>query len=110
MSIEELRASRYWSEEEGRHAVALWRKSGEPLAAFASRTGLRRARLRYWADRCDAATSTGIVLAPVTVLPASRAASPITIELLSGRAIKISGDVDDGLLARVIEVAERAGC
>ena len=108
MGIEDICASRYWSEEEGRQAVALWRKSGEPLAAFAARTGLRRSRLRYWAERCDSATSTGVVLAPVTVLPARPVGSSISIELLSGRVIKIGSDVDDDLLARVIQVAERA--
>lgn len=69
---------------------------------------MRRSRLRYWEQRGEA-TSTDIVLAPVTVVPRRRA-SAISLELLNGRVIRVDGDVDEDLLARVIEIAERTGC
>lgn len=109
MGIDELRASTYWTEREGRAALALWRRSGEALATFARGAGLSRTRLSYWRDRLgeDRARSTSaITLAPVTVL-APRGGT-LTIELRSGRAVRIEGDIDDATLARVIAIAERA--
>ena len=110
MSIEDLLDNGYWSECEGRMAVELWRASGESLSGFCARTGLRRTRLTYWARRLEAAgASSALALAPITVLPVRRVGA-LAIELRSGRTIHLEGDVDDELLARVIVVAERAGC
>jgi len=112
MSMKDLLAKQYWSEREGRAAVALWRQSGLSPSKFCARTGLRHARLTYWSRRIAGATGrtgTAITLVPVTVVPARRGGS-IAIELLSGRTIRIEDDVDDALLARVIAVAEQAGC
>ena len=109
MGIEELRACAYWTEREGRAAVSLWRRSGEPRATFAREAGLGRTRLDYWSKRLAAerCTSPGsITLAPVTVL-SSPARGAITVELRSGRAVRVEGDFDDATLARVIAIAER---
>lgn len=105
MGIEELRASAYWTEREGRAAVALWRRSGEPMASWARRTGLSGSRLSYWARR-SAGAGTGIALAPVTVVATPTGA--LVIELRSGRAVRVEGAFDDDTLARVIAIAERA--
>ena len=43
----------YWSEEEGREAVAAWRASGLSLRAFAARHGVSAPRLARWRDRTD---------------------------------------------------------
>ena len=107
MSIERLRASKYWSKGDGLRAVELWRASGESLTAFTRRTGLRRTRVAYWASRSSSPTA--FALATVTVAPPRRA-SGITIELRSGRAIRVEGDFDDALLERAIIAAERAAC
>jgi hypothetical protein len=109
MSIERLRASKYWSKSDGLRAVELWRASGESLSAFTKATGLRRTRLAYWLSRSSLSASPAFALASVTVTALSRA-SGITIELRGGRAIRVDGDFDDALLERVIVVAERAGC
>lgn len=50
-----------------------------------------------------------LALAPVTVLAPVRAGG-LAIELRSGRTVRVEGDVDEEILARVIVVAERAGC
>ncbi len=110
MSIEDLLDNGYWSEREGREAVELWRASGESVSEFCARTGLRRRRLTYWAQRLESTSTSGaLALAPVTVLSAPRVGA-LAIELRSGRTIHLEGAVDDELLARVITVAERAGC
>lgn len=112
MGIEELRACAYWTESEGRAAIALWRRSGEPRATFARRSGLGRTRLDYWSRRVGPEgerAAAAITLAPVTVLP-SPTRGAITIELRSGRAVRVEGDFDDATLARVIAIAEREGC
>lgn len=108
MGIEELRASAYWTEREGRAAIALWKRSGESLARWARSSGLSRSRIAYWAERLGGAppSSSAITLAPVTVISAPRGA--LTIELRSGRAVRVEGDFDDATLARVIGIAERA--
>lgn len=116
MGIEELRACAYWTEREGRAAVALWRKSGMPLGTWARSVGLTVSRVAYWrglGSRRPAPTTSAAALAvtltPVTVV-GSAPRGLLTIELRSGRAIKVEGDVDDAVLARVITVAERAPC
>lgn len=106
MGIDELRACGFWSEREGRAALALLRRSGLSATAFARREGLSRTRLLYWRSRIEA-DSAPLALAPVTVIEARRAGT-VTIECLSGRVVRIEGDVDDALLARVIAAAERA--
>ena len=108
MGINELRVCGYWGEREGRAAVALWRRSGEPLATFARRAGFARSRLSYWARRIASAAAPSF--APVTILAAAARSSAISIELRSGRIVRVEGDVDDATLERVILVAERAGC
>ncbi len=110
MGIEELRSIGYWTEREGRAAVALWRRSGEPLGSYARRVGLSRTRLTYWSGRLDTESAVPtITLAPVRVI-ASPARGAITIELRSGRSVRVEGEFDDATLARVIVIADRAGC
>ena len=105
MDIEDLRACAYWTEHEGRAALSLWRRSRLSLTKFTHRERLSRTRLAYWRSRLDS-TSPTLTLAPVTVI-ASRP-GVIVIELLSGRVVRVEGDVDDAVLARVIAIAERA--
>lgn len=111
MEIEDLKRSSYWSEGEGRCAIELWRSSGLTLGEFATQTGLRRNRLDYWRERLSQAapssTSTALAIAPVTVVQ-RRAPSAITVELRSGRTVRLEGDFDDDVLERVIAIAERA--
>ena len=113
MEIEDLRRSSYWSEREGQRAVELWRESGLSLLEFSTRTGLHRKRMLYWSRRIavqptsSSTEATAMVLAPVTVVR-SQAASAITIELRSGRAVRLEGDFADDVLERVIAIAERA--
>jgi hypothetical protein len=108
MDITELRARGYWGEAEGRAAVALWRRSGKPLATFARRAGLARSRLTYWARRVGDVAAPSFV--PVTILASSAKRGSISVELRSGRIVRVDGDVDDVMLERVILIAERAGC
>jgi transposase-like protein len=41
----------YWRAESAKLIVKAWEQSGESLAAFARRHGLRRERLARWRDR-----------------------------------------------------------
>jgi len=117
MDIETLRACEYWTEREGRAAVALWRKSGMAPGPWARSVGLSASRLAYWRKRAErrsearssTAAALAITLAPVSVVEATSRGA-ITIELRSGRAIRIEGDFDDATLTRVIAIAERAPC
>lgn len=118
MGIEELRACEYWTEREGRAAVALWRKSGMPLGSWARSVGLTASRVAYWRGLSARRPSSGatkkaaalaVTLAPVSIVGAAPHGA-LTIELRSGRAIRVEGDFDDATLARVIAIAERVSC
>ncbi len=123
MGIEELRACEYWTAREGRAAVGLWRKSGLPLRTWARAVDLRASRVAYWHKRLGAprrrpstpesatsATALALTLAPVAVLGTERPRGRLTLELRSGRAIRIEGELDEATLARVIAIAEHAPC
>lgn len=111
MQIEKLGTVAYWSKNEGRVAVDAWRRSGLTKDAFEQRYGIAAQRIRYWSKRIPSSTSgrSEIALAPVTVLASP--VSEIALELrASGHVVRLRGDVDEDQLARVIRVAERAGC
>jgi len=106
MGMDEVRACAFWTDREARVALSFLRRSGLSVAAFARREGLSRSRLVYWRSRMEA-QSAPLALAPVTVIETRRSGA-VAIECLSGRVVRIEGNVDDVLLARVIAAAERA--
>jgi transposase-like protein len=53
--LSELRGSRPWTEAEARRVIAACEASGEPIAAFARRSGFEPKRVYRWRDRLGAA-------------------------------------------------------
>jgi hypothetical protein len=111
MGIEKLASVRYWSEAEGRAAVAAYEASGLAKEAFEDAHGIKARRIEYWARRLSGTRKAmgAIALAPVRVI-ASPSRGELAVELRSGRIVRVSGDVDEAQLARVIRVAEGVGC
>ena len=69
-----LAANGYWSEAEGRTALAAWQASGQELKEFAKRHGLSAPRLARWRRRLDTGETGGrtplqlISFAPIEVI------------------------------------------
>jgi transposase-like protein len=87
----------YWSEREGQRAVEAWRRSGESMAAFARRRGIRVKRLKWWSQRLAAATPSttmsfvpAAVVAPDEIAAVIRTASGIAIEIASATPVQIA--------------------
>lgn len=111
MGIGRLAAARYWSEAEGRAAVAAYEGSELTKEAFEDAHGIKARRIEYWTRRLLAGRTprSAMTLAPVTVI-ASPPGSELAVELRSGRVVRVRGEVDEMQLARVIRAAEREGC
>ena len=87
----------YWSEREGRRAVEGWRRSGEPIAVFARRRGIRAKRLKWWSKRLAAvAPSTTVWFVPAAVVALDeiaaviRAPNGVAIEIASATPAQIA--------------------
>jgi hypothetical protein len=106
-----------WVEE-----VARWRASGQSARAYASVRGLNPGTLAVWASRLgpvvgvdEPAGETGKVrFLPVRVAPSpsARATSgrgEIEVILVNGRRVRISGEFDAEVVAKLLEIAERGG-
>ena len=104
--------SDYWSETDGRAAVAAWRESGESATQFGARHGLSARRLRWWASRLgqpmvtpgrSASKITSVELIPIEVI--QRDEGGTTIEIGVGEfKVRVSRGVDADALRTVIEV------
>lgn len=95
-----------WTEEDGRAALAAWEASGEPLAAFARRSGIHAQRLCWWRDRIGERAS----LVPVTVSGGLLGGAVVTIGAVR---IEVGGveQIPAAWLASVVTaLAEVAPC
>lgn len=94
--------------------VQRWQQSGLTAEHFGRREGLDPRQLRWWkwslgkrAAGSEGASVTSFL--PVRVVAAPTAApSAVEIVLGNGRRVRVLGPVDPGLLAAVLEAAERA--
>ena len=90
--------------------------SGLSIPAFAAKHQLSRSALYYWRRRlageaaeAEAPPSSATALAFVRLEPLAQqaAAEPIEVLLRNGRVVRVTRVFDDGVLARVLNVAER---
>ncbi len=102
--------------------VARWRRSGLGAAEYAAERGLKRSTLLWWSCQLGLAlagpspgtraSTSSVAFLPLRVREESSAPMPrvtsarIEVLLRNGRRIRVIGDVDAELLARVIEAAE----
>ena len=107
------RARAEWVEEVGR-----WRRSGQTAPEYAAVHGLHPGTLAVWGGKVRiGARTTGVVSRSgflpvrVTEAPQERTAArgEIEVVLSNGRCVRIRGDVQSEIVARVLDVAERGG-
>jgi len=108
---------RYWRAADAERVLAVWRASGQSLAAFAGEHGLSRARLARWRERLAKKRLGRPVFHPVRVVadPETRAmvaspTAPLELVLSGGRRIRIAPGFDAELLAELVRVVEGWRC
>ena len=104
--------SDYWSEAEGRLAVAAWRASGESAVRFGEHHGLSARRLRWWGLRLGkiatlaptkASASSAVELVPIRVIQRDDRDEPIEIAVGEFK-IRVRRGADPATLRTVVEV------
>ncbi len=111
--LHELAAGRYWSEADGRAALAAFEASGLTRAAFRRETGITPQRLKWWRQRLGATTESigKIEFVPVEVAPRSAGVEDATMELvLSEIRVRVGPGFDPGALRRLLEVLAEPAC
>ena len=110
--LRELAAGRYWSEADGRAALAAFEASGLTQVAFRRETGISTQRLKWWRRRLGAAAELAgkIEFVPVEVAPRTVATDDAAMEIVLGEVrVRVGPGFDPGALRRLLAVlAERA--
>ena len=105
-NVRQVAERRYWREAEARVLVEAWRSSGETLSGFARRHGVGPGRLGRWVSRLGEGGST-LRFHPVRLVgPPER--SPIEIQLVGGRRVRVPHGFEPEELRRVLAVLEQA--
>jgi transposase-like protein len=92
--------------------------SGLSIPAFAAKHQLSKSALYYWRHRLAAeaaeaqaspppSASTALAFVRLEPLAQQSAAEPIEVLLRNGRVVRVPLAFDEGVLARVIDIAER---
>lgn len=115
--VREVAERPYWREAEARVFVEAWRSSGETLARFARRHGVKRWRLARWVSRLERGAGEGVRFHPVRLLEQqaepwrSGSGAPIEIEVAHGRRVRVPCGFEAEDLRRVLVVlGEVAAC
>lgn len=104
-----------WTEE-----IERWRGSGQSASEYADKRGIHAGTLAGWASkvretmgaRAGARGDGKSMFVPVRVAPAARASATYSeggeaeVVLRNGRRVRVSGNFDNGSLARLLMVAE----
>lgn len=109
--LRELAADRYWSEEEGRAALAALEASGLTRVAFGRETGISPQRLSWWRRRLGVAPepSGKIEFVPVELAPRVATGAEAAMEVVIGDVrVRVGPGFDAAALRRLLEVLERA--
>jgi hypothetical protein len=114
--LRELAAGRYWSEADGRAALAAFEASGLTRAAFRRETGISTQRLKWWRRRLGATAEPAgkIEFVPVELEPRAIAADlapHALVEIVLGEIrVRVGPGFDAGALRRLLEVLSEPAC
>ena len=99
---------RYWREDDARLVLGALERSGETMAAFARRHGVKVRRLEYWRDRVAGEDVAGLELLPVTVTPSLSSSSVVSVTVGNARVdVAEPSQVEPTWLAALVrEVSE----
>jgi hypothetical protein len=109
--LRELAAGRYWSEEDGRGALAAFEASGLTRVAFGHETGISPQRLSWWRRRLGSAPVPGgkIEFVPVELAPRVAVGVEAAMEVVLGDVrVRVGPGFDPTALRRLLDVLERA--
>jgi len=112
--LRELAAGRYWSEVDGRAALAAFEASGLTRTAFRRETGISTQRLKWWRQRLGATTGSigKIEFVPVEVAPrAAAAGDATTMEIVLGEIrVRVGPGFEPDALRRLIDFLAEPAC
>lgn len=113
-NISRLAAKSRWRPEDARDLLDQHRGSGLSIAGFADQHGLDVKRLYWWRKRLKTVPArtapASVRFLPVSVLPAAGSAGSLDVELRGGRRIRVTGEFEAGLLARLVLTLEALPC
>ena len=109
-----LRNTGRWSQAQASWVVGELGRSGLGVKEFALQHGINAPRIYYWRERLEVAEGSVPQLVEVQVSDTARqptAPAPrIEIELLSGRRLSVSEEVDPRRLEALVMALEGRGC
>ena len=111
--LRELAAGRYWSEVDGRAALAAFEASGLTRTAFRRETGISTQRLKWWRQRLGATTGSigKIEFVPVEMAPRAAAADDATMEIVLGEIrVRVGPGFEPDALRRLIDFLAEPAC
>ncbi len=111
--LRELAACRYWSEADGRAALAAFEASRLTRAAFRRETGISTQRLKWWLRRLGTTAEPAgkIEFVPVEVTPRAAVTAEAVMEVVLGEIrVRIGPGFDPGALRRLLEVLAEPAC
>ena len=111
--LRELAAGRYWSEADGRAALAAFEASGLTRAAFRRETGISTQRLKWWRQRLGATSESigRIEFVPVEVAPRTTTGDDATMEIVLAKIrVRVGPGFEPGALRRLLEVLAEPAC
>jgi hypothetical protein len=111
--LRELAAGRYWSEADGRAALAAFETSGLTHAAFRRETGISTQRLKWWRRRLGTTAEPAgkIEFVAVEVAPRATATAEAAMEIVLGKIrVRVGPGFDPGALRRLLEVLAEPAC
>ena len=100
-----------WSSEDARKVLAALDRSGQSVSAFSSQHGLDAQRIYLWRRRLGQAEPTTFHELAVRPTPVDEAPAATSFELsfASGHVLRIPTSFETRMLARLIDVLEKAG-
>ena len=93
-----------WTEVEARAVLAVWKKSGMSVDAFARHHGLTPQRVYWWRKKLVRPAPNGVpAVVPVHVVEPRRG-EPVTILLRTGHMLTVGRDFDEVAFVRAVEL------
>jgi transposase-like protein len=99
-------ATSEWTEDEARTALALWRQSGDTIAAYARAHGVSAPRLYWWRRRLRATAPAAEPRPEIRLAPATIVSTAATVELRLPNEIvvEVTGASPSWTAAMIVEL------
>lgn len=107
-SVRQIAKRGYWREVDARVVVDAWRQSGDSLAEFGRRHGVRSRRVAWWAARLPEAGPVDFQFHPVKLTGELGRSQDekLEVELRDGSVIRLPGGFSLEDLRRILDALE----